>query len=321
METFKVKTILITGVAGFIGYSLAKILSSKGYSVVGIDNINNYYDVELKKDRLSQLSNITFIQMDINDELDEVFSQHDIDVVINLAAQAGVRYARKNPDSYVRSNIDGFYNLIETSRKYNVKKFLYASSSSVYGANKEVPYSESERTATPMSLYAATKLANENIAASYFYSFGMRTIGLRFFSVYGPWGRPDMAYFKWTDLMVKGEPIELYDKGEMWRDMTYIDDIVSYISKLVESELNSKEPEIYNIGNEDPVKVADVLEYIANFLSINPIIINKPKNPEEAIKTWANTKKLHSVTGKIQQTNYEVGLTEFLNWYKEYYGN
>ena len=314
------KTILITGVAGFIGYSLAKYLSENNkYRIVGIDNINDYYDINLKKDRLADLDKVVFLKKDLNDTLDNIFEEYNIDVVINLAAQAGVRYARENPDSYIKSNVTGFYNLLETSRKYGVEKFLYASSSSVYGANKSIPYSEDQKVSTPMSLYAATKLANESIAASYFYSFSMRTIGLRFFSVYGPWGRPDMAYFKWTNHIVKGEPIELYDNGEMWRDLTYIDDIIASIAGLLDSELETQEPEIYNIGNDSPVKVADILDYIVSYLNTEPVIISKPRNPEEAVKTWADTSRLDAVIGRRPHTDYRDGLKNFLDWHTNYY--
>lgn len=317
------KNILITGVAGFIGYSLAKYLSENtNYTIVGIDNINDYYDTNLKKDRLSDLgTRIIFHQRDLNDNLGDIFSNQSFDCVVNLAAQAGVRYAKKNPDAYIRSNIDGFYNILRTAQQHGVKKILYASSSSVYGANTSLPFKESDRVATPMSLYAATKLANENLASSFFYSFDIRMIGMRFFNVYGPFGRPDMAYFKWTNALMAGAQIELNNNGEMWRDMTYIYDCVRSIHNLIDNDEPESTPEVYNIGNRDPVKIADLLGFIADELDVVPNIKSTQAGDEEPIKTWSDTNLLEDKIGYIPDTDFRAGIKEFLGWYHEYYNS
>ncbi len=317
------KTVLITGAAGFIGYSLAKHLlglENGNYKIVGIDNINNYYDIDLKINRIKQLKGISFIKKDINDNLDDIFEKFDIDTVVNLAAQAGVRYSRENPDVYIESNIDGFYNLLKTSQAYKVKKFIYASSSSIYGANTTLPFKESHQTATPMSLYAATKLSNEVLASGFFYSHGIRTIGLRFFNIYGPFGRPDMAYYKWTTSLEQGRQIELNNNGEMWRDMTYIDDCVRVIEGLLEDNVSEDTPEVYNVGNKEPVKIADLLQYIATQLNIEPDIKITKAGAEEPIRTWADTTKIERKIGFAPNTGFQYGIKEFLEWYKKYYG-
>lgn len=315
------KTILITGVAGFIGYSLAQHLSDNtGHTIIGIDNLNDYYDIKLKTDRLKKLDKkIIFTQTDLNDDLSELFQINTFDCVVNLAAQAGVRYSKKNPDVYIKSNIDGFYNLLNASQKYGVKKIIYASSSSVYGANIKLPFVESDQVATPMSLYAATKLANENIASGFFYTHGLRTIGLRFFNIYGPFGRPDMAYFKWSNNLMNGMPITLNNCGDMWRDMTYIDDCVEAISKLIENDELEDAPEIYNIGNRQPVRIGDLLDFISTELQKKPKINITQAGSEEPIKTWANTKKLEEKINFSPNTDFHHGVKEFLRWYKEYY--
>jgi len=311
--------ILITGVAGFIGFSLAKYLSENtNHKIVGIDNLNDYYDVKLKEDRLKQIGDIVFYKIDLNDDLQEIFDKYKFDVVINLAAQAGVRYAKENPDSYIRSNISGFYNLIKVAQQHNIKKFIYASSSSVYGTNTKIPSSECDKTSTPMSIYAATKLANESIASAFFYSYGLPTIGLRFFSVYGPWGRPDMAYYKWVDALSNNKEVELYNLGEMWRDMTYIDDVTIAISKIIDQNIAAHEPIVLNIGNKTPVKVGDVLSFITREIGVSPKIVNKPKLKEEVDTTYADTSALEAMIGFSPDTNHRIGLRNFIRWYYDY---
>ena len=316
------KTILITGVAGFIGYSLAKFLSENtDYKIIGLDNINNYYDTKLKRDRINLLNDkIVFYKKDLNDNLDTIFKKYKFDCVINLAAQAGVRYAKKNPDAYIESNINGFYNLMQTVKRSDIKKVIYASSSSVYGSNTKMPFREKDRTATPMSLYAATKLADESLASSFFYSYRIRTIGLRFFSIYGPFGRPDMAYFKWTKSLTEGKQIELNNNGKMWRDMTYIDDCVKSIHLLIENEESEDVPEIYNIGNKTPVMIGDLLSYISHKLNIEPKIIHTKAGSEEPIKTQADIVKLKNKIGFEPNTDFQKGTDIYLEWYKDYYG-
>ena len=315
------KTVLITGVAGFIGYSLANFLSENSdFEIVGIDNINNYYDVNLKNDRLKLLEKkIHFFKRDINDDLSDIFSKYSFDCIINLAAQAGVRYSKENPEVYIESNIDGFYNLLRTAERHGVKKIIYASSSSVYGANTKLPFSESDNTSTPMSLYAATKLSDENLASGFFYSYKVRTIGLRFFNIYGPFGRPDMAYFKWTHKLVHGDQIELNNSGEMWRDMTYIDDCVKAIQLLIVDDSLNYSPEIYNVGNREPVKIAELLSYISGKFEIEPNVKVVNAGSEEPIKTWADTDKLDSKIGFSPNTDYQLGVDKFIKWYRSYY--
>lgn len=317
--------ILITGGAGFIGFHLIKRLLNEGRNVVSIDNINNYYDMELKHTRLSQLEkiqggNYQFHKIDLNEKnkLEELFSGGDIECVINLAAQAGVRYAKKNPDSYIDSNVTGFYNLLRACQKNDVKKVIYASSSSVYGANDKLPFSEDDAVNTPMSIYAATKKSNEDMASRFFYSYGMRTIGLRFFNIYGPLGRPDMAYFGWTDKITKGEEIELREGGEMWRDMTYIDDCIECIYRLIKDDESENRPEVYNIGNRSHIKIKDMLDVIVSRLDIDPKVSIQPKGAEEPIKTWADTTKIKRKINFEPNTDHKIGLERFLDWYIGY---
>lgn len=320
------KKILVTGGAGFIGFNLVLRLLDEGYSVISIDNINSYYDKELKIARLGLIEeiknvNYKFHQIDLNDRdsLGKLFLNQDIDCVVNLAAQAGVRHAKKNPDVYIESNIIGFYNLLEECKRYRVKKIIYASSSSVYGSTTKLPFTEDDPANTPMSIYAATKKSNEDLASSFFYSYGIRTIGLRFFNIYGPFGRPDMAYYTWAERMSRGDSIELRDNGEMWRDMTYIDDCIECVWRLIEDEKNEGSPEIYNIGNRSPVKIKDVLGYISQELNITPNIEFRPRGIEEPIKTWADTSMIKNKINFEPNTNYKSGLDRFLSWYKEYH--
>jgi UDP-glucuronate 4-epimerase len=321
--------ILVTGGAGFIGFHVVKHILEQhpDIQVVSIDNVNTYYDTQLKRDRLSELNKINsenyrFQETDITNRgvVEELFKNEQFTVVINLAAQAGVRYAKLNPESYINSNINGFYNIAEYSAKYSVGLLIYASSSSVYGANTKIPFEETDTCTSPMSLYAATKLSNENIAASYYYTHGLQTAGLRFFNVYGPWGRPDMAYFKWSKNLINSEPIELRDNGEMYRDMTYIDDVVRVIDALYSraDDINFQHS-IFNVGNQSPVRVADMLQYIQQSLTpFHSEIQNVVKGSEEPVKTFANTDLLKNTIGFAPSTQFEYGMSNFLKWFKQY---
>lgn len=320
--------ILVTGAAGFIGYHVVShfLQNRPDLRMVAVDNMNDYYDVSLKLDRLANLEelakegNLEFLKIDLSDKqlVEELFTTNNFDVVIHLAAQAGVRYARVNPDSYLKSNIDGFYNVIDNSAAQK-SRFIYASSSSVYGANSRKPFKEEDTIDSPMSLYAATKAANEAIAPAYFYTHGLKTIGLRFFNVYGAWGRPDMAYYKWADAITNGLEIEVRNNGDMWRDMTYIDDVVIAIDKLLFYYDWNIKHEVFNIGNEDPVKIGSVLEYLKEKLHAKHLTLRyTEKGSEEPVKTFANTDKLEKAIGFRPNTRYTDGLDNFISWYKGY---
>lgn len=321
--------ILITGGAGFIGYHLGlNILQGRpDAELVVVDCLNDYYDPKLKKDRIESLTKtfkerVTFKKIDIcdKDKIEDLFESHQFASVIHLAAQAGVTYARTNPEAYIRTNVVGFFNVIDAAARHRVNRFVYASSSSVYGSNSKMPFSEEDHCKNPMSLYAATKLSNEMISSSYFYTHKLKTIGLRFFNVYGPWGRPDMAYFKWTDAMVHNEPIEMRNKGEMYRDMTYIDDVVVAVSKIIfDYDWNTVSHEVFNVGNRNPVKMADVLQFIQQELAMQPTIVHTEKGSEEPIKTWADTEKLKNAISFVPNTDYRKGIRSFLEWYRGYY--
>ena len=332
----KNKTILITGAAGFIGFSLVDYLFKNGviYNVVGIDNLNDYYDVNLKKARLEVLkkySNFHFLKLDISnkEEMINLFNKYNFDVVINLAAQAGVRYSITNPDAYIQSNVIGFFNILECVRHHNVKHLIYASSSSVYGGNKKVPYSEEDKVTKPVSLYAASKLSNELFAYSYCKLYKIPMTGLRFFTVYGPYGRPDMAYFSFTNKLRKKEPVTLFNYGDMYRDFTYIDDICVTISKIIESDVklnDDKLPhQIYNIGNHNPVSLKEFYDTLCECLIDQGIIDEKigPKYAEmqkgDVYQTYADTTKLRKDFDFNPSTSLKDGLTKYARWYKDYY--
>ncbi len=330
-------TVVVTGAAGFIGSYLSKNLldSDSSIKIIGIDCITDYYDVSLKEERLNMLSNygdrFNFIKGDISDKslIDEIFSKYKPDVVVNLAAQAGVRYSITNPDAYIKSNIIGFYNILEACRHNPVKHLVFASSSSVYGTNKKVPYSTEDKVDNPVSLYAATKKSNELMAHAYCKLYKIPATGLRFFTVYGPMGRPDMAYFKFTNKLVKGEPIEIYNMGDMYRDFTYIDDIVKGIVNVMQKSPDETEDgapyKIYNIGNNKPESLMYFVETLEKCL-INEGIISEPgkkvllpMQPGDVYQTYADVKELEKDFGFKPSTSLETGLANFAKWYKGYY--
>jgi UDP-glucuronate 4-epimerase len=346
--------ILITGIAGFIGHNLVKTLLNDEYDIVGLDNINDYYDPELKYARLNDLgfektkivtnelifsekySNLKFIKLDIleADLLQKLFIKNKFDYVVHLAAQAGVRYSLENPLKYINSNLVGFFNILEFSRIAKVKHFLYASTSSVYGLNSQMPLNEDMITDHPVSLYAATKKSNELMAHSYSHLYGMQTTGLRFFTVYGEWGRPDMALFLFTKALLDKQEINLFNNGEMYRDYTYIQDITLSIKYLLSLEYNdmnvwdkfnpsshfSSAPyRIYNIGNSSPVNLMDCLNILEKELKIKGRYNFLEIQKGDVFKTHSNTDKLKSVINFVPNTPLEVGISNFVNWYKNYY--
>jgi UDP-glucuronate 4-epimerase len=333
------KTYLITGVAGFIGFFLAQRLLGQGCRVIGIDNINNYYDVNLKYARLEKLKpfdRFTFIKGDIADKdmLLETFDEYKPNVVVNLAAQAGVRYSIDNPDAYIESNIIGFYNILEACRHNPVDHLVYASSSSVYGANKKVPFEESDFVDHPVSLYAATKKSNELMAHTYSHLYKIPATGLRFFTVYGPMGRPDMAYFGFTDKYFKGEPIRIFNNGDfehdLYRDFTYIDDIIEGVVRLLNTAPIATEGSaahrVFNIGNNAPEKLMTFIEALEKALSKalgREVVFEKifePMKPGDVPATYASTDLLQEAVGFKPETSIEEGLQKFADWYVEYYG-
>lgn len=331
--------ILVTGVAGFVGYHLTKKLIDLKYSVVGIDNINDYYDTDLKKARLELLSKrkvFNFYKCDIVDktELFKVIKLFNPTHVIHLAAQAGVRYSIENPQAYVDSNLIGFMNILEACRSFPVEHLIYASSSSVYGGNKVAPFSTDHNVDHPVSLYAATKKANELLAHSYSHLYGIPTTGLRFFTVYGPWGRPDMAYYSFTKDIIEGRPIKVFNHGQMERDFTYIDDVVEGIVKLIEKPPlgvegwdESKDDlstsfapyKIYNIGNNNPVTLMRFINAIESALGIEAKKIFMDMQPGDVLRTFADVSDLEKDIGFKPSTSIEDGIAKFVEWYKEYY--
>ena len=336
------KTILITGASGFIGSNLCRVLLEQynDIKIIGIDNMNDYYDVALKEYRLNQLknySNYTFIKGDISDKklVDDVFEKYSPALVVNLAAQAGVRYSITNPDAYIQSNVIGFFNILEACRhsyddgKSGVRHLVYASSSSVYGSNKKVPYSTDDKVDNPVSLYAATKKSNELFAHAYSKLYGIPSTGLRFFTVYGPAGRPDMAYFKFTNKIVKGEPIQIYNNGDMKRDFTYVDDIVrgvtAVMQKIPEKTEDGVPYKVYNIGNskpEDLLNFVNILEECLKEVGVIDKPVKKeflPMQPGDVYQTFADTVDFEKDFGFKPTTTIKSGLSEFAKWYKNYY--
>ena len=333
--------IFITGIAGFIGFHLTNLLAQSGHDILGVDNLNNYYDPNLKLARLSKLgissdlnepkaqsqkyNNISFSNSDITDYNLMYVLMHDFnpDIVIHLAAQAGVRYSIENPEVYVESNVKGFFNIIELCRRLDVKRLIYASSSSVYGNQNEVPYRETDRTDEPVSLYAATKKSNELFAHTYAHLFGMKAVGLRFFTVYGPYGRPDMAYFSFVKDILNGNTIRVFNEGNLSRDFTFIDDIVQSIQRLVdEFDFISRERghQIFNIGNSKPVQLKRFIEIIENSLETKAIFENVGMQSGDVYNTFADVSALESCINYRPSTSLDDGIKKFVNWYKQYYG-
>ncbi|WP_445489992.1 NAD-dependent epimerase [Niallia sp. 03133] len=327
------KTILITGCAGFIGFHLSNRLLLDNYNIIGIDNINSYYDVDLKHARLNLLKkhkNFSFVLSSIEDkeELEKIFSQNDIDIVINLAAQAGVRYSLENPYAYIQSNVIGFMNILECSHLHQIEHLIYASSSSVYGANKKIPFSTSDNVDYPVSLYAATKKVNELMAHTYSHLYDLPTTGLRFFTVYGPWGRPDMSYFKFTKAIMNGEKIQVFNSGNMKRDFTYIDDIVEGIVRILEKKperiqlpsISSNAPyKIYNIGNNKPVELMQFISVIEEKIGGKALKEFLPMQPGDVPITYADVQDLEEDIGFKPKTTINEGIGKFVDWYKEFY--
>ncbi|WP_424769280.1 GDP-mannose 4,6-dehydratase [Paenibacillus sp. sgz302251] len=329
------KTYLITGAAGFIGFYLSKKLLEQSCQVIGIDNVNDYYDVNLKHTRLAQLEpyeKFTFIKGDISDKdmVMRSFEEYKPNVVVNLAAQAGVRYSIENPDVYIQSNIIGFYNILEACRFNPVDHLVYASSSSVYGANKKVPFEETDFVDNPVSLYASTKKSNELMAHTYSHLYKIPATGLRFFTVYGPMGRPDMAYFGFTDNYFAGEPIKIFNNGDfkndLYRDFTYIDDIVEGIERLLSNPLEGEvQHKVFNIGNNSPEKLMVFIETLEKALSkslgkeVQFEKIFEPINAGDVPATYASTDQLQKAVGFKPETTIEEGLQKFADWYVDYY--
>ena len=318
-------SILITGAAGFIGYHLSKKILNKNTEVIGIDNINNYYDINLKKNRVNELKKnkkFLFYKIDICEykKLNNIVKKNKIKYIIHLAAQAGVRYSIKDPKTYFKSNLEGFFNVLEISRHNNIKHLIYASTSSVYGDSKKFPLSEVNRTDKPLSFYAATKKSNEVMAYSYSYIYKLPCTGVRFFTVYGPFGRPDMALFKFTKNILNNQPIELYNKGNHFRDFTYIDDIVDGIYSLIKKQSKKSIPyEIFNIGNGTPKKLLDYLKHIENNLNKISKTRKLPLQVGDIVKTHSNINKLKKYSGYKPKTNIKNGISRFIEWYKDYY--
>lgn len=331
--------ILVTGTAGFIGYHLARKLCEAGHDVLGYDIVNDYYDVTLKQDRLKQLEpykNFTFVKADLNDKdaLDKVFKDFKPDAVVNLAAQAGVRYSLTNPHAYIHSNIDGFMNILEACRHNRIKHLVYASSSSVYGANKAEAFSVHHNVDHPVSLYAASKKTNELMAHTYSHLYGLPTTGLRFFSVYGPWGRPDMALFLFTKAIYEGRPIDVYNHGKMRRDFTYVQDIVEAVARLIQvpaapnPEWNGAHPDpgtsaapwrVYNIGNNSPVELMDMIGTLEKEIGMKAEKNLLPMQPGDVPATCANIDALNAAISFKPSTSIETGIRQFVKWYRDYY--
>lgn len=313
--------ILVTGIAGFIGFHTAEALLKRGDEVVGIDNFNDYYDPKIKEDRIERLKKkykFSLHRADVSDykAIEKIVKAEKPDKICHLAAQAGVRYSLEKPFVYLKSNIDGMLVMLEVARHYNIKNFIYASSSSVYGGNKKVPFSESDRVDTPISLYATTKKANELMAHTYHKLFGLNTTGLRFFTVYGPWGRPDMALFLFTKNILEDKPIEVYNSGKMMRDFTYIDDIVSGILASLDKSYLC---EIFNLGNSNTVDLMYFIEKIEKELGKKAIKKMMPMQKGDVTETFADITKAKKMLGFRPKTSVDEGIKKFIQWYKQYY--
>lgn len=331
------KYVLVTGAAGFIGFHLCVKLLKEGYFVVGLDNLNDYYEVDLKYNRLKELGideapaynhtvhsskygNFHFIKLDLEDRenLPSVFGQYNFSKVCNLAAQAGVRYSLKNPGAYIDANIVGFLNLLECIRNFQIPKLVYASSSSVYGNNSKVPFSEADPVTEPVSVYAASKRSNELLAYTYHHLYGIQMIGLRFFTVYGPWGRPDMAIYLFSKAIIEDRPIKVFNQGNLYRDFTYIDDIIEGVFLTMHKEPGEKNYEIYNIGNSKPVKLMDFIHAIEKSLGKEAIKEYCEMQPGDVYKTWADVSKLTKDFDYHPDTPLQEGVDSFLDWLKTY---
>jgi UDP-glucuronate 4-epimerase len=332
--------ILVTGAAGFIGFHTCLKLIDQGHEIYGIDNINDYYDPKLKFDRLNELgfnqaesklfktevqsakfNSLRFSRIDLVDHesIDNLFKQEQFEVVCNLAAQAGVRYSIENPKAYIDSNISGFLNILEGCRNHKVKHLVYASSSSVYGENKKVPFETTDNVDHPISLYAATKKSNELMAHTYGHLYGFKTTGLRFFTVYGPWGRPDMAYYLFAEAISNSQPIKVFNNGEMERDFTYIDDIVNGVTKIIEKNIDSREHyKIYNIGNNKTESLQNFITVIEQAMGKKAIKEMYPMQQGDVPRTFADIDKLIDDIGYKPSTSINNGLEKFINWYKKY---
>lgn len=335
----QLENVVVTGAAGFIGYHLSKRLIDDGYRVFGIDVINDYYDVRIKHDRLKQLNgneNFHFFKIDLSDQesLNKVFAENAIDAVVNLAAQAGVRYSLINPQAYVNSNLVGFVNILEACRHHKVKHLVFASSSSVYGANTKMPFSVHHNVDHPVSLYAASKKSNELMAHTYSHLFDLPCTGLRFFTVYGPWGRPDMALFLFTKAILEGKPIKVFNHGKMQRDFTYIDDIIEGVVRVMEKipkpnlKWDSEQPDpgtsyksykIYNIGNNSPVQLSEFIEEIEKALGSRAKKEYMEMQPGDVPSTYADVDDLIKDVGFKPATPLSEGIPRFIEWYKRYY--
>ncbi len=338
--------ILVTGAAGFIGFHLSEMLVKRGHLVVGLDNINDYYDTTLKYNRLKELgileekakvfnkivtsnkynNSFKFIRLSLEEdnELSSLFSLEQFDAVCNLAAQAGVRYSLENPKTYINSNIIGFFNILECCRNHDIEHLVYASSSSVYGLNEKVPFETTDRVDNPISLYAATKKSNELMAHTYTHLYGFPTTGLRFFTVYGPWGRPDMAMFLFTDAIVNDKPIQIFNNGNLERDFTYVDDIIEGVLRILESDVKirvekNEAYKIYNIGNSKSVKLLDFIDAIEQELGKEAKRKFLGMQPGDVEKTWANVDDLISDFDYSPNTTIKEGVSYFIKWYTEYF--
>src|SRR4051812_4806152 len=314
--------IVVTGSAGFIGFHVASRLLKEGHKVVGIDNVNDYYDPKLKLRRnaiLKKNKRYKFYKEDIAEakKINQIFKKEKPDLVIHLAAQAGVRYSLLNPWVYDRSNNLGTLSIFEAAREHGVKRVLYASSSSVYGTNTKMPFSEEHRIDTPISLYAATKRANEGMAHAYNYLHGMDMVGFRFFTVYGPWGRPDMAFFNFIKNIRSGKEVVLFNAGNMWRSFTYVDDVVDSLVHFVDMQHKAGH-RIYNLGGDRPIKVADLIKEFEKVLKTKAIVRHEPMHKADVLKTHADTRKIKKDTGFAPHTSVSKGLREFVKWYLEH---
>ena len=340
----KNKRILVTGAAGFIGYHLCKKLISENNEIIGIDNLNSYYDINLKKARLKELesssskesSNWKFVKCNLKDKLalNNIFEKYNPNIIINLAAQAGVRYSLENPMAYIDSNITGFINLLECCRKYKILNLIYASSSSVYGGNTKIPFSEKDNVDHPVSLYAATKKSNELMAHTYSHLFNLPAIGLRFFTVYGPWGRPDMSPMLFTKAILEKKPLKIFNNGNMFRDFTFIDDVIQIIVKLLDKpaeinkDFNFKNPQpdsswaphrIFNVGNSKSIYLIDFIENLEEEIGLKAIKKFEDMQPGDVKVTSADTLSIEEYINFKPNTSLKKGIKNFYNWYKSYY--